>query len=104
MEMCYTEFYTNRARNVEHACQFFDVLLTVHLSIYTSIINQLDAKSLFYNKFISCFYMFRVHVLIVRSSKLYYTAFGIISRIGGRPVHGRTTYRCDDTRGCIIQF
>jgi len=24
--------------------------------------------------------------------------------VGGRPVHGTTTYRCDDTRGCIIQF
>ena len=23
--------------------------------------------------------------------------------IGGRPVHGTATYRCDD-RGCIIQF
>ena len=31
----------------------------------------------------------------------YYTASGIITPIGGRPVH---TYRCDDTRGCIIQF
>jgi len=24
--------------------------------------------------------------------------------IGGRPVHGTGTYRCDDTRCCIIQF
>jgi len=30
--------------------------------------------------------MFRVHVIIVRRSKLYYTASG-------------NTYRCDDTRG-----
>ena len=39
----------------------FDVLLTLHLSIFTSIlvINQLDAQNLFYNKFISCLYMFR---------------------------------------------
>ena len=47
------------------------------------------------------------HVLIVRRSKLYYTASGIITHIGGRggrPVHGTATYRCDDTRGCIIQF
>jgi len=27
------------------------------------------------------------HVLIVRSSKLYYTASGIIKPVGGRPVH-----------------
>ena len=36
--------------------------------------------------------------------KLYYTVSGIITPIGGRPVHGTTTYRCDDTRDCIIQF
>ena len=45
---------------------FFDVLLTVHLSIFTLVINQLDAQNLFYNKFISCFYMFRAQVLILR--------------------------------------
>ena len=47
---------------------------------------------------------FEHHVLIVRRIKLYYTASGIITPIGGRPVHGTATYRCDDTRGCIIQF
>ena len=31
--------------------------------------------------------MFRAHVLIVRRSKLYYTASGIITLIGGCPVH-----------------
>ena len=36
--------------------------------------------------------------------KLYYTAPGIITPIGGRSMHGTATYRCDDTRGCIIQF
>jgi len=61
-------------------------------------------KILFYNKFISCLYMFRAHVLIISKSKLYYTASGIITPVGGRPVHGTATYRCDDTRGCIIQF
>ena len=59
---------------------------------------------LFYNKFISGLYVFRAHVLIVRRSKLYYTASGIITAIGGRPVHRTATYSCDDTRGCIIQF
>ena len=43
-------------------CFFFNVLLTVHLSIFILVINQLDAQNLFY------------------------------------------TYRCDDTRGYIIQF
>ena len=36
-------------------------------------------------------------MLIIRRSKLYYTASGIITPVGGRPVHGTATYRCDDT-------
>ena len=51
-------------------------------------------------------------MLIVRRAKLYYTVSGNITPIGGRPVHrlkedsvhGTATYRCDDTRDCIIQF
>jgi len=35
---------------------------------------------------------------------LYYTASGIITPVGGHPVHGTATYRCDDTKCCIIQF
>jgi len=43
---------------------FFHVLLTVHLSIFILVINQLDAQIfLLYNKFISCLHMFRAHVL-----------------------------------------
>jgi len=38
---------------------FFYVLLTVHLSIFMLVINQLDAQNLFYNKFVSYLYMFR---------------------------------------------
>ena len=38
----------------------FDVLLTVHLSIFISVFNQLDAQHLFHNKF----YFMPVHVLI----------------------------------------
>ena len=51
-----------------------------------SLFNQIDALN-FYNEFISCFYMFGANVLIVMRSKLYYTASGIITPIGGRPVH-----------------
>jgi len=48
----------------------------------------------------TCLYMFRAHVLIIMRSKLYYTASGIVT-----PVSARTaTYRCDDTRGCVMQF
>ena len=58
--------------------------------------------------------MFRAQVLIIRRSKLHYTASGIITPIGGRLAHGlrglsqplRETaiYRCDDTRDCVMQF
>jgi len=37
---------------------FFYVLLTVHLSIFISVFNQLDAKNLFHNKF----YFMPLHV------------------------------------------
>ena len=63
--------------------QYFDVLLTVHLSIFISVINQLDAKNVCFTiSFISCLYMFRAHVLIIRRSKLHYTVSGIITLIG----------------------
>ena len=73
-------------------------------------------KFLFYSKYISCLYMFRAHVLIIRRSKLRYTAAGIITPIGGslvhrfnpagfvQLVHETATYRCDDTSGCVTQF
>ena len=75
--------------------------------MFISVINQIDAQNFFfYNTFISCFNMFRAHVLIIRRSKLHYTASGIITPIGGRLVQRlrQATYSCDDTRGCIIQF
>jgi hypothetical protein len=30
--------------------------------------------------------------------------YSIITPIGGHPVHGTATYKCDDTRDSIIQF
>jgi hypothetical protein len=39
-------------------------------------------KICFKISFISCLYMFRAHVLIIRRSKLHYTASGIITPIG----------------------
>jgi len=87
----------------------FDVLLTLYLSIFISVINQLDAQNFCFT--ISLFHAstcFEHHVLIIRRSELYYTASGIITPIGGRPVsqpvHRTATYRCDDNRGCIIQL
>jgi len=66
----------------------FDVLLTVHLSIFISVINQLDAQNFCFT--ISLFHAstcFVHYVLIIRWSKLPYTASGIITPIGGRLVH-----------------
>ena len=55
----------------------FDVLLTLHLSIFISLFNQLDAQNFCFTiSFISCLYMFRAHVLIIRRSQLHYTASG----------------------------
>jgi len=56
--------------------------------------------------------MFWANVLIIRRSELHYTASGIITPIGGHlmhrlreePVHETATYRCDDIRGCVMQF
>jgi len=53
---------------------FFHVLLTVHLSIFISVINQLDAQNF-------CFTISLLH-------SLWY----------------HHTYWCDDTRGCVMQF
>ena len=66
----------------------FDVLLTVHLSVLITVINQLYEQNFCFTiSFISCLYMFRAHVLNIRRSKLHYTASGIITPIGGRLVH-----------------
>ena len=27
-----------------------------------------------------------------------------VERVLSQPVHGTATYRCDDTRGCMLQF
>jgi len=67
---------------------FFDVLLTVHLSLFISVINQLDAQNFCFT--ISLFHVstcFEHMCYIIRRSKLHYTASGIITPIGGRLVH-----------------
>ena len=60
----------------------FDVLLTVHLSIFILVINQLDAQNCFTISLFHASTCFEHHVLIVRRSKLYYTASGIITPVG----------------------
>ena len=57
----------------------FYVLLTVHLSIFISVIKQLDAQ----NFVLQQVYFMPLHVLSTCAHR---------------------TYRCDDTRGCVMQF
>jgi len=45
-------------------------------------LTNLMHKICFKISFISCLYMFRAHVLIIRRSKLHYTASGVITPIG----------------------
>jgi len=54
------------------------------MSLFQYLTNLMH-KICFTISFISCLYMFRAHVLIIRRSKLH-------------------TYTCDDTRGCVMQF
>jgi len=72
-------------------------------------------KFLFYNKFIILLYMFRALLCSSSGGQNCIIQHLVSSHtVGGRPVHRlrdlsqpvhRTaTYRCDDTRCCIIQF
>ena len=68
-------------------------------SLFVLVINQLDAQNLFYNKFISCLYMFRAPY--AHSQEVRIVLYSFWYRY---TVHRTATYRCDDTRGCIIKF
>ena len=95
----------------------------VFASTFVLVINQLDAQNLFYNKFISCLYMFLAPCAHCQEVKiLLYSLWchhtyrwpsgaqverGLIGihafqPVLSQPVHGTATYSCDDTRGCII--
>ena len=76
----------------------YDVLLTVHLSIIL-VINQLNAQNLCFKiSLLNASTCFQHYALIIRRSKLYYTASGIITPVGGRPVHRTATYRSPQQR------
>jgi len=59
-------------------------------------------KICFAISFISCLYMFRAHVFIIRRSKLHYTASGIITPIGGRLVHETEINKVDVVEKYIV--
>ena len=65
----------------------FDVLLTVHRSIFISVFNQLDAQNLFHNKFY--FMPLRVSSTCAHHQEV---------KIALYSLWYHHTYRCDDTR------
>jgi len=108
---------------------FFYVLLTVHLSAFISLFNQLDAKNLFRNMFYfmplqvsstcahhqevkivlhscPCISVYLSHYLTNLMHKICFTISFILCLYNFR-AHSlwyHHTYRCDDTRGCVMQF
>ena len=65
----------------------------MHLSIFISVINQLDAQNLFHNTF----YFMPLHV---SSTCAHHQEV----KIALHSLWYHHNYRCDDTRGCIMQF
>ena len=89
----------------------FDFLLTLYLSII-SVINQLNAQNLVLYDYYMPLHVSSTVVLIIRRSKLYYTASGIVTlcrwpsgaQVGRGLCTGRPHTESDDTRCCTIQF
>ena len=72
---------------------YFDVLLAVHLSIFISLINQIDAQNF-------CFTRSLFHASNVSSTCPYHQEV----KIALHNLWYHHTYRIDDTRGCVMQF
>jgi len=64
------------------AMDTYESILNKHRRVFISEFNQIEDKICFTISFISCLYVYRAHVLIIRRSKLHYTASGIITPIG----------------------
>jgi len=62
----------------------YSLYIEVHKR-FISVFNQLDAQNVFHNKF----YFMPLHVSSICAHYL---------------VRETATYRCDDTRGCVMQF
>ena len=102
-------------RNIHKHLYSFDILLTVHLSIFISVVNQLDAQNF-------CFtisYFVPLHVsstcahhqeVEIALHRLWYhhtyrwPSRAQVERVLSQPVHEVATYRCDDTRDGVMQF
>ena len=99
-----TPTYKTRTRTsvllleIKPLCPGFDVLLTVHLSIFISVINQHDAQNISFT--ISLFHASTCFEHMCSSSG----GQSCITQPSLAQVHETATYRCDDTRGCVMQF
>ena len=71
----------------------FDVLLTVHLSIFISVFNQIDAQNLFHNKF----YFMPLHV---SSTCAHHQEV----KIALHSLWYHHSYRCDDTNFDLLMM
>jgi len=68
--------------------EFSGAVRPLKVVVRRQMANQLDAQNFCFT--ISLFHAstyFQHHALIMRRSKLHYTASGIITPVGGRPVH-----------------
>jgi len=81
---------------------FFDVLLTVHLGMFTSVINQLDAHNFCFTT--SLFHASTCFEHMCSSSGGQNCITHQEVKIALHSLWYHHTYRCDDTRGCVMQF
>jgi len=84
----------------------------VHHSIFISVINQFDAQNFVLKKV----YFMPLHVSSICAHHQevktalykfwYHNTYRWPSReyVAKQPVHETATYRCDDTRGCVMLF
>ena len=101
----------NSLEQAESKLQEFDILLTVQLSIFISVFNQLDVQNLFHNKLyfiplhVSSTCAHHQEVIIALHSLCYHHTYRWPSRarvetVLSQPVHETATYRCDYQRLC----
>jgi len=99
--------YDKRCRVIFPPDMFFRACTTISVNTWHVIFGQLNRphwgkylskyltnlmyKICFTISFISCLYVFRAYVLIIRGQNC-------------RLVHETATYKYDDTRGCVMQF
>ena len=82
------------------------------ISIFILVINQLNAQNLFYSKFIIRLYIISSTMCsssggqncIIRPLVSSHLQVAVPCTVLSQGVHRTSTYRCDDTRCCIIQF